>query len=94
MHIPVRVHPRSRRPGVGGDHDGALVVRVREPAVDGKATAAVRDAVAEALGVPRREIVVVSGATSRTKVVEVPDSAAARVAELRRDDTDRPSESE
>ena len=28
MRIVVRVHPGSRQPGVGGSHDGMLVVRV------------------------------------------------------------------
>jgi uncharacterized protein (TIGR03382 family) len=38
--IVVRVRPGSVRPGVGGHHDEALVVRVSERAADGKATAA------------------------------------------------------
>jgi hypothetical protein len=37
VRISVRVRPGSTRPGVGGEHDGALVVRVRERAVDGRA---------------------------------------------------------
>ncbi|MFI7589867.1 DUF167 domain-containing protein [Spongisporangium articulatum] len=83
MRLTVRVHPRSRRPGVGGEHDGALVVRVREPAVDGRATAAVLEALADALGVARRDVLLIRGSTSRTKTVEVPDSAAAAVTQLR-----------
>ncbi len=76
------MHPGSRRPAVGSSHDGALVVRVAAPPVDGRATAAALAAVASALGISRREVGLVAGATSRTKVIEVPDSARARVAEL------------
>jgi uncharacterized protein YggU (UPF0235/DUF167 family) len=56
---------------VGGEHDGALVVRVAAPAVDGRATEAALAAVARALGVRRRDVVLVTGASSRTKVVDV-----------------------
>lgn len=68
---------------MGGLHDGALVVRVSERAVDGRATAAALVAVASALGLRPREVTLVSGATSRTKVVEIPDEAAAAYDALR-----------
>lgn len=71
MRLTVHVVPRSRRPGVGGRHGDALVVRVAEPAVDGRATAATLQALASAFGVPRRSVRLVSGATSRTKIVEI-----------------------
>ena len=72
MRITVRVRPGSARPGVGGGHDGALVVRVSARAVDGQATTAALAAVAAAFGVPRRSVTLVSGAASRTKVIDVP----------------------
>ncbi len=71
MRITVRVRPGASRTAVGGSHDGALVVRVQERAVDGKATAAVLEAVAAAFAVHRRDVTVVSGHTSRTKLLEV-----------------------
>jgi uncharacterized protein YggU (UPF0235/DUF167 family) len=83
MRITIRVRPGAGRTAVGGERDGALVVRVRERAVDGKATAGALRAVAEALDVPRSAVTLVTGATSRTKVVDVPDEAASAVAALR-----------
>ena len=56
---------------VGGSHDGALVVRVAARAVDGAATKAVLRELATAFGVRARDVVLVTGATSRTKVVEI-----------------------
>jgi uncharacterized protein len=56
---------------VGGEHDGALVVRVSARAVDGQATAAALAAVAAAFGVRRRAVTLVAGASSRTKIVDV-----------------------
>ena len=78
----MRVRPGASRTVVGGSHDGALVVRVGARAVDGQATEAALQALAKALGVRRREVVLVTGATSRTKVVDVPDTARVAVANL------------
>lgn len=71
MRITIRVRPGSARPGVGGEQAGALVVRVNAPAVDGRATQAALAAVADAFGVRRDAVTLVTGKTSRTKVVEV-----------------------
>jgi uncharacterized protein YggU (UPF0235/DUF167 family) len=71
MRITLWVRPGSPRPGVGGEHDGALVVRVSARAVDGQATAAALAAVAAAFGVRRRAVTLVAGATSRRKIVDI-----------------------
>jgi hypothetical protein len=71
MRITIRVKPGSARPGVGGEHDGALVVRVSARAVDGKATEAALAAVAGSFGVRRSAVRLVSGASSRTKIVDI-----------------------
>ncbi|MQA95921.1 MAG: DUF167 domain-containing protein [Streptosporangiales bacterium] len=76
MRLAIRVRPGAARPGVGGEHGGALVVRVAARAVEGKATEAALRALAAALGVRRRDITLVSGATSRNKVVEVEGDSA------------------
>jgi uncharacterized protein YggU (UPF0235/DUF167 family) len=71
MRVEVRVKPRSSRRRVGGRYGSALVVAVREPAVDGRATAACLEAVADAFDVRPGEVSLITGASSRTKVVEV-----------------------
>lgn len=71
MRLTIRVSPGSKQAGVGGTIEGALVVKVRERAVEGRATDAALDAVAAAVGVPRRAVTLVRGATSRIKVVQI-----------------------
>jgi len=71
VRISVRVMPRAGRTAVGGRRGDALVVKVGEPAVDGRANAACLDAVAAAFGVRRRDVALVQGATSRSKVLDV-----------------------
>jgi uncharacterized protein YggU (UPF0235/DUF167 family) len=70
--VAVRVRPGAGRTRVGGRYDGphgpALVVAVGAPAVDGKATEAVRKALAEALGVRPGDVALRIGRTSRDKV--------------------------
>ena len=78
MRIAIRVKPGSARSGVGGEHDGALVVRVSARAVDGKATEAALAAVAASFGVRRSAVRLVSGASSRTKIVDI-DAADPRI---------------
>lgn len=71
VRVTIRVRPGAGRTAVGGSHDGALVVRVAPRAVEGQATDAALAAVAQAFGVRRRDARLISGATSRTKVVEI-----------------------
>jgi uncharacterized protein len=82
MRISIRVRPGAGHTAVGGDHDGALVVRVAAPAVGGRATDAALAAVAEAFGVRRRAVTLVTGASSRTKVVDVDGGDDDRLREL------------
>jgi uncharacterized protein len=67
MRLEIHVRPGASTTIVGGEHDGALVVRVVESADEGRATKAALKAVAKALGLPRRSVTLVRGATSRRK---------------------------
>ena len=78
MRLSVRVKPGASRTKVGGQYgDGSagqgviLIVSVAPRAVDGAATEAVLKAVAKAFGLRRAEVDLVSGLTSRTKVLEL-----------------------
>jgi uncharacterized protein len=84
VRVTIRVRPGSARPSVGGEHAGALVVRVSARAVDGKATEAALAAVGAAFGVRRDQVTLVAGASSRTKVVDVADGDPAVLADLLR----------
>jgi uncharacterized protein len=82
VRITVRVRPGSARTRVGGEHEGALVVRVTARAVGGQATAAALAAVAEAFGVRRHAVTLVAGAASRTKIIDVADADPAVLDQL------------
>lgn len=59
---------------MGRTHNGALLVRVPEPADSGRATAAALRAVADSLKIPRNSVTLVRGATSRRKLIEIVDA--------------------
>jgi uncharacterized protein len=65
------VRPGSVHPAVGGERAGALIVGVSARTVDGKATEAALTAVADSFGVRRSAVRLVSGASSRTKIVDI-----------------------
>jgi uncharacterized protein YggU (UPF0235/DUF167 family) len=77
--ITIRVHPGASRAKVSGfraeppGQEPVLGVWVPQRAVDGRATEAALAVVADALGVRRRAVRLVTGARSRVKIVEVSD---------------------
>jgi len=81
----VRVRPRASRNAIAGEREGALVVRLVAPPVEGAANEALARFLGKALGVAPSAVRIVAGATGRDKLVAVAglDAASAR-ARLRR----------
>jgi uncharacterized protein (TIGR00251 family) len=69
--LKLRVSPGARRPGFAGRHGDAWKVRVAEPPEDGRANEAVLRLLAETLDVPRGSVALVSGHSSRDKIVKL-----------------------
>jgi uncharacterized protein (TIGR00251 family) len=69
--LPVRVVPRSAREGVAGCEGGVLRIRLNAPPVEGKANESLARFLAEALGVPRRDVTLVAGGRGRNKIVRI-----------------------
>lgn len=77
--LSIRVIPNASKDEVVGWRDAVLCVRVRVPAQGGRANEAVCKTLARHLQCRAREVRLVSGATSRRKVVELPDRLADHV---------------
>ena len=69
--IDVRVIPRAGRSGAAGVRDGALLLRLHAPPVEGAANAEAVDILADLLGVPRGAVTILSGHHSRRKRIAV-----------------------
>jgi len=69
--LDVRVIPRAPRTRVDGERAGAILIRLAAPPVDGAANDALVAFLADALGLPRRDITIAAGAKSRDKRVRI-----------------------
>jgi uncharacterized protein len=78
----VRLQPRASRDEIVGVLDGALRIRLHAPPVDGAANEALVAFLADRLSVPRRDVRIVTGASSRMKTIEVAGVTAADVEQL------------
>ena len=63
--------PRAAKSGIAGTRDGALLVRLNSPPVEGAANSELIQVISDALGVPKRSIAIVSGQRSRLKRIRV-----------------------
>jgi uncharacterized protein (TIGR00251 family) len=67
----VRVQPRASRNALGGEREGALVVRLTAPPVEGAANRALARLLGRTLGVAPSAVTIVSGGGGRSKRVAV-----------------------
>lgn len=86
IRIAVKAVPGSSRDRIAGEHGSALKVCVAAPPEKGKANDRICELLAQALGVPTRDVHVASGTTSPAKTIEVRgvdrDDAVARLAKV------------
>jgi uncharacterized protein (TIGR00251 family) len=79
VELAVRVIPRARRTEAVGVRDGALLVRLTAPPVDGAANTALVTFLASTLGVPSRAIQLLSGERGRQKRLLIAGATVAQV---------------
>jgi uncharacterized protein len=73
----LRVHiiPKAKIDTIVGEHGDSIKIKLRAPAIEGKANAALRRFLAERLSIPQRAIVLVRGEKSRDKVIRIDDAS-------------------
>jgi uncharacterized protein (TIGR00251 family) len=69
--IDVRVIARARKTEYGGERDGAFLIRLAAPPVDGAANDALVEFLSDSLKIPRGSIRIVSGERGRRKRVAI-----------------------
>lgn len=75
----VKVQPRARKNAITGEVGEALKIALTAPPVEGKANDACIQFLAELLNVPRGSVTIISGHSSRNKVVRVAGRTASEV---------------
>ena len=78
--LRVRVQPRASKDALSGERDGALVVRLNAPPVEGAANEALARFLGKLLGIAPSAVRILRGLTGRQKLVAVAglDAATAR----------------
>jgi hypothetical protein len=78
--LRVRVQPRASKDALSGERDGALVVRLSAPPVEGAANEALARFLGKLLGIAPSAVRILRGLTGRQKLVAVAglDAATAR----------------
>jgi uncharacterized protein (TIGR00251 family) len=70
-HLTVRVIPRCSKPGIAGIRDGALLVRLQSPPVEGAANEELIQVLSEVFGTAKRDVEIVAGERSRLKRIAI-----------------------
>ncbi|MBI3913499.1 MAG: YggU family protein [Chloroflexi bacterium] len=82
--LNVHVTPRAPRDEIVSASGDAIKIKLRAPPVDDKANDALVKFLAQAFGVRRAQIEIVSGLKSRHKLVRIQGASADRIQELRK----------
>ena len=77
--LRLRVQPRAAHDEIAGLRGGAIQVRLHAPPVEGAANEALMRLLARQLRVPRSDIRLMTGHTSRSKVVTIEGAEAGQV---------------
>jgi uncharacterized protein (TIGR00251 family) len=80
--LTLHIQPGAKKTEFAGLHGDALKIRLAAPPVDGKANDALIKFIAETLRLPKSAVNLISGQSSRRKVLEVIGTEAPRVLAL------------
>ena len=78
----IRAQPRAAKTEMVGEYSGALKLRIAAPPVDGKANDEVVKFFSKLFEVPNRNVEIVSGESSRDKIIRILNVSMARVQTL------------
>ena len=78
----VRVVPRASKSEIVGEHDGSLKVRITAPPVEGAANAELIRLLAKSFGIPRSNVSIVGGESSKKKRIKIENLSQLRFNEV------------
>jgi uncharacterized protein len=70
VRFEVQLVPRASRDAIAGVHDRAIKIAITAPPVDGEANAALIKLLSKMLRIPKKNLVIVRGESSRRKTIE------------------------
>jgi uncharacterized protein len=79
MRLDVYIQPRAAKTELAGMHGDSIKIRIAAPPVENAANYALIEFIAERLGIAKRCVRVVAGASSRKKILEIDGVSADRI---------------
>jgi uncharacterized protein (TIGR00251 family) len=78
----VQIVPRASRSEIAGEYNGALRIRIAAPPVEGAANRELIRLLAKTFNLPKKAVVIVSGAASKSKIVRIEGADSVRLEQL------------
>ncbi|MEL7035589.1 MAG: DUF167 domain-containing protein [Cyanobacteria bacterium J06592_8] len=72
--IQVKVKPNSKQQSIQKQADGHFMIHLKSPPLDGKANQELIKLLAQKFKIPKSEVRIKSGLSSKNKLIELPDS--------------------
>lgn len=82
LFLDIKAVPGASKSGLGEIRESRLKVRIAAAPEDGKANEELRSFFAKLLGLPKKDLILVSGEKSRIKTLRLPVSAKEKLEEL------------
>jgi uncharacterized protein len=70
--LKIKVKPNSHKQNIQEEPDGSLIISLKSPPVDGKANEELIKLLAQKFDIPKSQITIKSGSSSRNKLIELP----------------------
>lgn len=70
--LPIKVKPNSKTQNIQQESDGSWIVHLKSPPVEGKANEELIKLLSKKFDIPKSQITIKSGLSSRNKLVEIP----------------------
>lgn len=71
VRLDIYAQPGAKAPGVVGEFNACLKIKISSPPVDGAANKALTEFIAQKLGIRARDVVLIQGESSRHKIFEI-----------------------
>jgi len=70
--LKIKVKPNSHKQNIQEEPDGSLIISLKSPPIDGKANEELIKLLAKKFDIPKSQITIKSGSSSRNKLIDLP----------------------
>lgn len=72
--LHVKVKPNSKQQSMVKNEEGTYIIHLKSPPIDGKANQELIKILAKQFNIPKSQVTIKSGLSSKNKLIELPDS--------------------